>query len=116
MMMATMVLLRSEVAQLRAANEAATRRQLRKRKRIQREGILTHEAGSQLVTVREVVDQQKGKKRRSGDAADKGAPAQRRCGRCGRTGHNAQTCQNIKESSTESSSDEDSTIDYSSVE
>jgi len=56
MMMATIVLLRSEVSQLRAANKAATRYQLRKRKRIQREGILTHEAGSQLVTVREIVD------------------------------------------------------------
>jgi hypothetical protein len=111
-----MVLLCLEVAQLRAANKAVTQRQSRKRKRIQREGILTHKAGSQLVTVREVVNQQKGKKRQSGDAADEGAPAQRRCGRCGRTGHNARTCQNIEESSTESSSEKDSTIDYSSVE
>ena len=56
MMMANIVLLRSEVAQLRAANEAATRRQSRKRKRIQQEGILTYKAGLQLVTIREVAN------------------------------------------------------------
>ena len=74
MMMATIVLLHSEVAQLWAVNEAATRCQLRKRKRIQQEGILTYKAGSQLVTVREVADQQKGRKCRSRDIADRGAP------------------------------------------
>ena len=33
-----------------------------------------YKAGSRLVTVREVADQQKGKKRRSRDAANRGAP------------------------------------------
>ena len=33
-----------------------------------------YKAGSQLVTVKEVADQQKGKKRWSRDAANRGAP------------------------------------------
>ena len=53
--------------------------------------------------MREVADQQKGKKCWSQDAADGGAPAQRRCGRCGETGHNARTCK--KEEDTPSESD-----------
>ena len=33
-----------------------------------------YKAGSQLVTIREVANQQKGKKRQSRDAANRGAP------------------------------------------
>ena len=41
---------------------------------------------------------------------------QRRYRNCGGTGHNAQTCQNNKESTIESSSDKESEVDYSEAE
>ena len=44
-----MVLWRDRITELKAANEAVTRRKQRKRKRIQQGGVLTFKAGSQLV-------------------------------------------------------------------
>jgi hypothetical protein len=48
--------------------------------------------------------------------ADTGQPARRRCGNCGGTGHNARTCQIVEESTVESSSSDDTTVNNSSVE
>ena len=45
-------LLRDTVASLQKANDAATKRKARKKKRIQREGALIMEAGSQITTQR----------------------------------------------------------------
>jgi hypothetical protein len=87
-----LVLLQKRIAELEAANEAATRRKSRKRKRIQQGGTLTAEEGLQLTTLMESAARG-GRKRRAGDEADD--PAQRRrgrCGRCGETGHNSRTC------------------------
>jgi hypothetical protein len=87
-----LVLSQKRNAELEAANEAATRRKSRKRKRIQQGGTLTAEEGLQLTTLMDSAARGS-RKRRAGDEADD--PAQRRrgrCGRCGETGHNSRTC------------------------
>ena len=45
-----MVLWRDWITELKAANEAITRRREYKKKRIQQGGVLTFETGSQLIT------------------------------------------------------------------
>jgi hypothetical protein len=58
------VLLRQRVAELPAANEAATRRKSHKRKRIQKKGTLTVEGGLRLTTLKEVGARSDEKRRR----------------------------------------------------
>jgi hypothetical protein len=60
------VLSQKRIAKLKAANKAATRRKLYKRKRVQKEGILTVEDGLRLSTLKEFrarSDRKKVKKR-----------------------------------------------------
>ena len=87
------VLLRSQVASLQKANEAATRRKKRQKKRIQRQGTLTKAEGLELAT-------QIGVDREIQDKAclgsiHTGASTQRqqRYRRCGEVGYNSRTCQ-----------------------
>ena len=79
-------------AELQAANEAATRRKSHKRKRVQREGVLTAEEGLRLATLQEFGARSDGKKAKKRARVDGGEPTQRRCGRCGELGHNRTTC------------------------
>jgi hypothetical protein len=89
-MMHQATLLRDTVASLQKANEAATKRRARKKKRIQREGTLTMEAGSRIAAERLNKDAES-ERRRAG--AGSGGSV-RRCGRCGEPGHNTRTCKN----------------------
>jgi hypothetical protein len=57
-----MVLMRNQVAELQAANKAATRRKSHKRKRVQKEGTLTVEDGVRLTTLKEFGARSDGKK------------------------------------------------------
>ncbi|KAH5464617.1 hypothetical protein HBI28_238220 [Parastagonospora nodorum] len=72
-----LVLAQKEIAELRAANKAATRRKSHKRKRVQEEGTLTVEDGLRRTTLKE------------------------RCGRCNETRHNARTCKKAVEVDSE---------------
>lgn len=87
-----LVLAQQEIAKLRAANKAATRRKSHKRKRIQAEGTLTVKDGLRLTTLKEFGARSNGKKAKKPVRAKVGEPSQRRCGRCNQTGHNARTC------------------------
>ena len=61
-----LVLAQLEIAELRAANEAASRRKSHKRKRIQKEGTLVVEEGQRLAALKEFrarSDRKKQKKR-----------------------------------------------------
>jgi hypothetical protein len=89
-----LVLAQQEIAELRAANEAATRRRSHKRKRIQVEGTITVEEGKRLTALKEFRARGDGKKSKKRVRAEVGEPSQRRCGRCNQTGHNARTCKN----------------------
>jgi cytochrome c2 len=86
------VLLRNQVAELQAANKAATRRKSHKRKRVQKKGTLTIEEGAQLTALKAFGARGNSKKGKKRARADKGEQTQRRCRRCHKTGHNARTC------------------------
>jgi len=87
-----LILAQQEIAELRAANKAATRRKLHKRKRIQVEGTLSVKEGLRLTTLKEFRARSDGKKAKKRVRAEGGEPTQRRCGRCNQAGHNARTC------------------------
>jgi len=88
----SLVLMSNQVKELQAANEAASRRKARKKKRIQAEGTLTAEEGVRLTTLKEFRARSDGKKGTKRMRIEAGEPSQRRCGRCGEAGHNARTC------------------------
>ena len=93
-----LVLAQQEIRELRAANEAATRRKLHKRKRVQKEGTLIVEDGQRLAALKEFRARSNGKRAKKQVRAQEGKPAQRRCRRCSQTGHNARTCKiNVEE-------------------
>ena len=87
-----LVLSQKRIAELKAANEAATRRKSYKRKRVQKEGTLTVEEGLRLTTLKEFGARSDGKKAKKRVRVEVGEPSQRRCRRCGEAGHNSRTC------------------------
>jgi hypothetical protein len=94
MMAHSLVLVRNQVAELQAANEAATRRKLHERKRTQREGTLTVSEGVRLTILKEFNARADGKRASKKARVKTGTQASRRCGMCSEAGHNARTCKN----------------------
>jgi hypothetical protein len=92
MMAHSLVLMRNQVAELQAANEAATRRRSHKRKRIQQEGTLTFAEGVRLTTLKEFNARSDGKKAKKRARVETGTQSLRRCRTCSEAGHNARTC------------------------
>jgi hypothetical protein len=92
-----LALAQQEIAELKAANEAATRRKSHKRKRVQAEGTLTVEDGARLAVLKDFSARSDGKKPKRRVAAEVGEPSQRRCTVCKKPGHNARTCDYIAE-------------------
>ncbi|OCK97265.1 uncharacterized protein K441DRAFT_631386 [Cenococcum geophilum 1.58] len=86
------VLLREEVTQLRRANEAASRRKKRTKKRIQKRGVLTKAEGSEILAQADVDAQLQGEDREGRQRARGDVPHQRHCRRYGKAGHNSGTC------------------------
>ena len=92
LMLHTTALLKGRVTSLERANEAATTRKQRKKKRIQRKGTLSKAEGQDIITQKEV-EQQVERETRQGKAQSSGSQqAVRRCTRCKETGHNSRTC------------------------
>jgi hypothetical protein len=86
-----MVLMRTQIAELEAANAIATHRKSHKRKRVREEKTCTFKDGIRLTTLKEFgvcSDGKKAKKRAHIKASEL---SQRHCGRCSKTGHNACT-------------------------
>ena len=96
-----LVLAQKEIAELRAANEAATRRKSYKRKRVQAEGTLTVMDGARLAALKDFGARSDGRKPKKRVRAEGGEPSQRRCTQCKETGHNARTCQKVVEVDSE---------------
>jgi hypothetical protein len=86
-----------ENAELKAANEAATKRKSYKRKRVQAEGTLIVEDGARLTALKEFGARSDGKKSKKVVGAEVGEPSQRRCTVCKKPGHNARTCDYVAE-------------------
>jgi hypothetical protein len=87
-----MVLMRNQVAELQAANKAATQHKSHKRKRLYQDGTLTANKGVRLTTLKEFGARRDGKKAKKRAHVEVGKPSQRRCGHCGKAGHNSRTC------------------------
>jgi hypothetical protein len=91
-MMHSAQLLRDRVTSLERANEAASKRKERNKKRIQKHGVLTKGAGEDLLAQREADQQIAREERRGGEGSGVSRQALARCKRCRETGHNSRTC------------------------
>jgi hypothetical protein len=82
----------AQIVKLQAANEAASERKGRKRKRIQLEGTLSQQDAEAIIEqkdARALVEAERREKRVQTGSSGQGV---RHCRRCGETGHNMRTC------------------------
>ena len=86
--------------------EAVTKRRARKRKRLQKGGVLEYGIAAEQVAAIASLLRKVSKKTRGSSTSERVLPTQRRCSNCGTTGHNARTCPNDREESSESSESE----------
>ena len=91
-MMLSAELMRDRIASLEKANTAASERRQRKRKRLQKQGVLTKGAGEDILAQREADQQSARKERQGGERSGRSRQALARCTRCRETGHNLRTC------------------------
>ena len=93
MMVHSAVLMRDRITSLERANEAATKRKQRKKKRIQKRGTLTKAEGKEISTQKDGDEQLEGETRQGEAMAGPSRQAKARCTRCREPGHNSRTCQ-----------------------
>ena len=91
-MMLSAELMKERIASLKRANEAASKRRERKKKRIQKQGVLTKGAGEDILAQREADLQLTREERQRGEQLGLSRQALARCKRCRETGHNSRTC------------------------
>ena len=91
-MMLSAELMRDRITNLERANEAASARKQRKKKRIQKRGTLTKGEGEDILAQREVEQQISREERQGGARSGLSRQALARCTRCRETGHNLRTC------------------------
>jgi hypothetical protein len=91
-MMLSAELMRDRIASLERANEAATKRRQRKKKRIQKRGTLTKGEGEDILAQKEADQQIEREQRQGGERSGISRQALARCKRCRETGHNSCTC------------------------
>jgi hypothetical protein len=92
-MVHTAVLMRERIASLKRANNAATERKKRKKKRIQKRGTLTKAEGEDIIAQKEVEQQLEGETRQGKARSGVSRQALARCTRCREIGHNSRTCE-----------------------
>ena len=85
-------LMHDRITSLERANEAATKRRQRKKKRIQRQGTLTKGEGEDLLAQKEATQQAEREQRQDGERSGLSRQALARCTRCREAGHNSRTC------------------------
>jgi hypothetical protein len=85
-------LMRDRIASLKRANEAASKRKQRKKKRIQQQGVLTKRAGEDIIAQREANEQITREERQGREQSGLSRQALARCSRCREPRHNARTC------------------------
>ena len=91
-MMLSAELMHDRIAGLERANEAASKRKQRKKKRIQKRGVLTKGDGEDILAQREADQQIAREERQEGKRLGLSYRALARCSRCKGTGHNLRTC------------------------
>jgi hypothetical protein len=85
-------LMRNRITSLEKANEAATKRRQRKKKRLQKQGTLTKGQGEDILAQKEADQQIEREQRQGGERSGLSRRALARCTRCRETGHNSRTC------------------------
>ena len=85
-------LMRDQITSLERANEAASARKQRKKKRIQQRGVLTKGAGEDILAQREADQQTARTERQRGEQSGVSRQSLARCTKCRETGHNSRTC------------------------
>jgi hypothetical protein len=85
-------LMRNQIASLEKANKAASKRKQRKKKRIQRNRVLTKGDREDILAQKEAEQQIARERRQSGEQSGLSRQALARCKRCRETGHNSRTC------------------------
>jgi hypothetical protein len=85
-------LMRDRITSLKRANNAATKRRQRKKKRIQRQGTLTKGEGEDIIAQKEADQQIEREQRQGREQSGLSRRALARCKRCRETGHNSRTC------------------------
>ena len=91
-MLHTAALLKGRVASLERANEAATARKQRKRRRIQKQGTLSKVEGEDIIAQKAVKQQLEGETRQGKARSGTSRQASARCTRCREPRHNSRTC------------------------
>jgi hypothetical protein len=91
-MMLLAKLMRDRIISLERAIEAASARRQRKKKRIQKRGVLTKGAGEDILAQREADQQIAREQRQGGERSGVSRQALARCTKCRETGHNSRTC------------------------
>jgi hypothetical protein len=91
-MMLSAKLMRDRITSLERANEAALARKQRKKKRIQKRGVLIKGAREDILAQREADQQIAREQRQGGERSGISRQALARCKRCRETGHNSRTC------------------------
>ncbi|OCL15345.1 hypothetical protein AOQ84DRAFT_279152, partial [Glonium stellatum] len=92
-MMLSAELMRDRISTLEKANDAATKRSQRKKKRIQKKGVLTKGDGEDILAQKEADQQIEHEQRQKGEQSGMSRQALARCKKCRETGHNSRTCQ-----------------------
>jgi hypothetical protein len=87
-------LMRERITSLEKANEAASARKQRKKKRLQKRGVLTKASGEDLLAQREADQQVAREECQRGERSGVSRQALARCTRCRQQGHNSRTCKN----------------------
>jgi hypothetical protein len=85
-------LMRDRIASLKRANEAASKRRERKKKRIQKRGTLTKGDREDILAQKEADQQIEREERQGGERLGLSGRALARCKRCRETRHNSRTC------------------------
>jgi hypothetical protein len=91
-MMLLAELMRDRITSLERANEAATKRRQREKKRIQKRGALTKGEGENILAQKEADQQIEGEQLQGRERLGLGRKTLARCKRCRETGHNSRTC------------------------
>lgn len=100
-----MALMQAEIRDLRAANEALSKRRKAKKQRLRQGGSLTVQDAQDLQGQRDVEVQIREETQASSGRKPRTETRARRCGKCGEPGHNARTCQIVVETSEEDDSE-----------
>ncbi|KAF2629262.1 hypothetical protein BU25DRAFT_337646 [Macroventuria anomochaeta] len=85
-------LMRDRITSLERANDAVSKRKQHKKRRIQKQGVLTKRTGEDIIAQREADQQIAREECQGGERPGLSRQALARCTKCREPGHNSRTC------------------------